>query len=176
MKIEQASWLVGCTPAFCTPANVGADTADEAQIRAHYAAISKALVERSAAGAMAGYADDVLVFDISPPMAVTGKERSERTYDAAFEATVGPWSAEFTNMKIKIIDARHAYVTAFLHQSFTMKSGEKVKMKIRLTDILENREGNWRVVHEHISAPVDMQHGRADFNATDTGDGKPFEE
>ena len=146
---------------------------DEKMIRAHYDALEKALAARNISGAMAGYAKDVLVFDISPPLQVVGHDNSLKTYEAAFAATEGPWEGKFSDLKIRI-DHRLAVVTATLDEAFTMKGGEKVKMRVRLTDVFEKQNERWLVVHEHASIPVDMQSGKADFDAKPFGEGQPF--
>jgi ketosteroid isomerase-like protein len=78
-------------------------------------------------------------------------------------------------MKVKLIDEHNAYVTGVFKQTFTMKTGEKGEITSRLTDVFEKKNGEWLVVHEHISTPVDMQSGKADMNAPLDGEGKPFE-
>lgn len=172
-----ATVFLGALFSLLCGASVAADmSTEESEIRAVYAATAKAVSEQSPAGAMAGYADDVLVYDISPPLRVTGKDHNIKTYETFFAATKGPYWVKFQDLKVKVFDPKNAYVTGYLEQGFTMNTGEKVSQRIRLTDVLEKRNGKWQIVHEHISAPVDMETGKADFNAPLSGAGKPFAE
>ena len=49
-----------------------------------------------------------------------------------------------------------AWTTLTLHISATLKDGNQMEMDGRQTSIWEKRSGKWVIVHEHISAPLDM--------------------
>ncbi|MEJ2409420.1 MAG: nuclear transport factor 2 family protein [Novosphingobium sp.] len=149
---------------------------DEQDVLAHYDNITEALQTRDTQRAMAGYDENVMVFDIAPPLRAIGKAHSEETYDTAFAMTKGPWLCEWREMKVKVIDATNAYVTGIFRQVYTVITGEQVSLTSRLTDIFEKKDGRWLVVHEHISTPVDMQTGQAEMNADLDGRGVPFGE
>lgn len=47
-----------------------------------------------------------------------------------------------------------AYATAIWDAYGTLKDGAKQELPLRWTVILERRNGDWMVVHEHVSAPL----------------------
>ncbi|HJU29301.1 MAG TPA: nuclear transport factor 2 family protein, partial [Candidatus Binataceae bacterium] len=51
------------------------------------------------------------------------------------------------------------------HFTGTAKDGKKADITWRVTDGLEKTDGKWKIVHEHISLPVDLDSGRAYMNA-----------
>lgn len=57
--------------------------------------------------------------------------------------------------EVKIHRAGPAYWTsAIVHLDMSMKSGEKSKVDVRWTSIWEKRGNQWKIVHEHVSAPL----------------------
>jgi len=38
-------------------------------------------------------------------------------------------------------------------------------MTVRLTDVDRNMAGGWKIVHEHVSFPVDLATGKADLQS-----------
>jgi len=47
----------------------------------------------------------------------------------------------------------------------TDKYGKKVDTTLRVTDVYRKIKGKWLIVHEHVSVPVDLNTGKADFSA-----------
>ena len=56
--------------------------------------------------------------------------------------------------EIKIHPAGNAYwTTAIVHMDYVTKDGKSAKEDWRWTSVWENRGGEWKIVHEHVSAP-----------------------
>lgn len=45
------------------------------------------------------------------------------------------------------------------------KSGNRIDMTFRVTDVYRKVKGDWFIVQEHASFPVDPQTGKADFSS-----------
>jgi ketosteroid isomerase-like protein len=57
--------------------------------------------------------------------------------------------------EVKIHSAGSAkWATAIVHTDFQMKDGSNSKDDWRWTSVWEKRGGDWKIVHEHISAPA----------------------
>ena len=147
----------------------------QVQLRAHYENVARALRNRDSKAAMVGYAEDVLVFDIPPPLQVVGKQLNTAAYDHIFAQTIGPYLVDFADLRIRLLGPSAAFATSVFKTKFKMRSGDGVSFTARITDIFEKRNGHWLVVHEHVSLPVNMKTGTADMNATASGKYSPFE-
>ena len=77
-------------------------------------------------------------------------------YDAGVKAVL----AGFKSVKAKLDEVRihpagSAYwVTAIVHLDYELKDGTANKADWRWTAIWEKRAGDWKIVHEHVSAPL----------------------
>ena len=115
---------------------------------------------------MANYAnsEDLVVFDVIPPRQYTGW----KAYKADWENFLGGCKDnpkfEITDLEING-DKRVAYSHCIQHLSCTTKDGKKLDMTFRVTDGYGNFNREWKITHEHISVPVDLQTGKADLES-----------
>jgi ketosteroid isomerase-like protein len=103
--------------------------------------------------------DDVVYYDIQPGGAV-GKEAATAMIAEQFRGV--------KNLRTKILQmAVHAEGNigyAFSTQNFisdVTTGGPALNFIFRETDIFVKKEGKWRLVHQHLSVPVDFTSGRA---------------
>jgi ketosteroid isomerase-like protein len=83
----------------------------------------------------------------------------------------GSWNEYETGVKAELADYKSAkfrlnddlaihphgdlvWVTATLKEEMTTKSGKVQMGNFRWTAIFENQDGMWKIVHEHVSAPL----------------------
>ena len=131
---------------------------EHADIRAlldRYAAAWGSLDPGKAAPLYATDAD--LVFYDVLPLKYTGWSE----YDKGVRAHL----AEFQSMKLTpkgdLKVTRHgntAWTTQTVHIDVKPKEGEALSMDLRQTLVLEKRSGEWKIVHEHLSAPLEIPH------------------
>jgi ketosteroid isomerase-like protein len=50
--------------------------------------------------------------------------------------------------------------------SGTLKGGQKMAFWLRVTQIYRKSGGQWRVVHEHVSVPTNLETGKAALDLT----------
>ena len=53
----------------------------------------------------------------------------------------------------------------FLDLTVVDKSGKPVDMTFRVTDVWQRQKGQWKIIHTHISFPIDMTTGKADMQS-----------
>ena len=123
----------------------------------------RAIIEKWAAGVRARDIDtvlsrhspDLLMFDVVGPVRLQGLNEYRRTWLEQFF----PWHGEtgrFELVDLKVsAGAEVAFATALLECAGT-EDGKKVQFTLRLTIGLEKHEGEWIVVHEHHSQPLDF--------------------
>lgn len=111
------------------------------------------------------YDDDITVFDMWGRWAYRGIE-AWRSMAAEWFGSLGDErsSPEFSDIEVDVADtvaAAHAFLT---FRGLSADGKELRRMDNRLTWVLrKNRDGAWKVVHEHSSAPVDVESGKVNL-------------
>ncbi len=106
--------------------------------------------------------DDVTIFDMSgPPREYTGQKAIRGDFEKAFTG-LKDLKVNFLELKVET-DGKFGYARSVQH--FTAKSadGKPVDITFRQTDVLKKEDGKWKIVHQHISLPVDLKTGKADM-------------
>jgi ketosteroid isomerase-like protein len=63
-------------------------------------------------------------------------------------------------------DGELAFVHSVNHVKTTLTSGHITDVWLRWTACFRRIDGVWLVVHDHVSVPADLEHGRAVLNLT----------
>jgi len=105
------------------------------------------------------HAPELLMFDVVGPLRLQGLAAYRRTWVEQFF----PWHGgtgrfELVDLKMSA-GADVAFATALLECAGT-EDGKKVAFTLRLTIGLEKRNGEWIIVHEHHSQPLDFDAAR----------------
>lgn len=131
----------------------------------------KALVEEWAAAVRAKdvdrmlrqYADDVLVYDLAAPLQTSGKAHLREHWAAWFASIEGPLGCEHDQLEITA-GSEVAFCTALTHNTGRRKDGVKMDFWVRATVGFRKLSGEWKVTHEHVSVPFDMETTKACFD------------
>ncbi|HET8781288.1 MAG TPA: SgcJ/EcaC family oxidoreductase [Pyrinomonadaceae bacterium] len=130
-------------------------TSDEAQIREIIEDYAEGLRNKDADRCVANYADDLVQFDLAPPLENRGKENARKSLAEWFKTFDGPIGVEIEGLKISTgTDVAFAY--SFNHISGTNTHGQKNDHWVRVTIGFERTDGKWLVNHEHVSVPFYM--------------------
>jgi ketosteroid isomerase-like protein len=106
--------------------------------------------------------DDVTVFDMSgPPREYTGQKAIRADFEKGF-AGLKDLKVNFVELKVET-DGKLGYARSVQHFTAKTTDGKPVDMTFRQTDILKKENGEWKIIHQHISVPVDMKTGKADM-------------
>ncbi len=120
----------------------------------------EALRHKNLEGVMSLYAQDVVSFDIVPPLQYVGADAFRKAWEEVFLAFQGPIGYEIHDLSITVGDD-----VAFTHSlnriSGTMHNGQQTGIWVRWTACFRKINGKWLIVHHQNSVPVDMQTGRA---------------
>jgi ketosteroid isomerase-like protein len=71
---------------------------------------------------------------------------------------------EIIDMRVRA-DDRLAFVSNLQHTYGKDPGGKPFDMTFRVTDCLIKVAGKWKILHEHVSLPIDMATGEADFQS-----------
>lgn len=108
---------------------------------------------------MALYADDIVYFDVVPPLQFTGSTAVRERFEHWFDGFAGPIDMEVRDLHISAY-ADAAVTHGFSRAKGTLKNGRQVGTWVRLTSCARRIGGRWLVTHEHVSVPVDMATGK----------------
>jgi uncharacterized protein (TIGR02246 family) len=135
-------------------------TKDEAQIRERLNAWTRALRAKDLDGLMALYAPDVITFDLMPPHQVPDAAHYRRNFERWFDAMPGPIDYEIHDLRIAQGDDT-AFCHSLSHVKATRTNGEQADYWVRVTVGFQKRNGEWLMVHDHVSMPLDMETTKA---------------
>lgn len=109
------------------------------------------------------YAPGVVLFDGQLPDVYRGKETLLKNF-----------SAQLANMKSIKVEIEEftaetrgdiGYAYGRQHAVINLKDGTEMRVRFRLTDILQKIDGKWMIIHEHISYPADPATGKTVFES-----------
>ena len=128
---------------------------DEAKIRQQVDKIIEGIRARDLDGLKRVYAAGVVSFDVEPPLQHVGVEAKMRN-----------WANVFTIFQDATYEVRDLTIAAgddvafghgFGRLSGTLKNGTATAgMWVRATFCFQKVDGNWLIVHSHVSVPVDL--------------------
>jgi uncharacterized protein (TIGR02246 family) len=128
-------------------------TADEVLIRKLVENWARAVRNEDIAGILAHHADDMLLFDVPPPVRSKGIDAYRKSWESLFF----PWfksSAVFDLSELDVCAGdKAAFATCLIHCTGTGGAAGKEELNVRLTIGLRKTDGRWTVVHEHHSVP-----------------------
>ena len=139
--------------------------AAEAIIQERIEDLVKALNAKDIDAVMSLYAPNLVSFDIVAPLRYVGAENKRRAWQEAFASYTGPFAYEVHDLNVTT-DGELAFVHSLNHLNATLASGQITDLWLRWTACLRRVGGVWLVVHDHVSVPADLEHGRAVVDLT----------
>jgi uncharacterized protein (TIGR02246 family) len=106
----------------------------------------------------------LFVFDVTPPRQYVGAAAYRKDWQEFRGSFDGPITFELTDLDITA-DDNLAYSHSIQRVVGTDKKGTKLDLTVRVTDAYKKINGNWLVIHEHVSVPVDLDTGKPDLTS-----------
>jgi ketosteroid isomerase-like protein len=143
-----------------SPAKAG----DKAAIEALEQGLIAAFNAKDASAIMKYYVPgaDLFVFDVTPPRQHLGWDDYKKDWEDAFAAYPGPIKVSISDLAVTVAGPL-AYSHSIQSGQLTRKDGTTVRLVARVTDVYRKIHGNWLIVQEHVSVPVDLDSGKADL-------------
>jgi uncharacterized protein (TIGR02246 family) len=136
---------------------------DEAGIRQRIDQLVQAIRAMDLEGVKPIYAPDIVSFDIVPPLRHVGAEAKLSNWADVFTVYQRPLDYEVRDFMLTVGDD-----VAFGHSlnriSGTLKNGTRTDYWVRWTGCFRKIDGNWLIVHDQVSVPLDVESGRALLN------------
>ena len=139
---------------------------DKADITALENRVAAGIQAKDADAVMANYipGDSLVVFDLIPPRQYTGADAYKKDWAGVFAGCADAPKFDISDLDITS-DGRLAFAHSIQHFSCTDAKGNKLEMTMRATDAYKKVKGKWMIVHEHLSAPIDLASGKADLTS-----------
>jgi len=137
----------------------------EALIRQRVENWANALRAKDIDGVMSLYAPNNVTFDITPPLRYFGADNKRRRWQEFFAMSTGPIAYDVRDLNVTT-DGDLAFVHSLNHVKGTLASGHITDMWVRWTACFRRIDGVWLVVHDHVSVPAALEHGKAVLNLT----------
>lgn len=142
-----------------TTANIS--TVNEAEIHQLITDQQRAICNKDINHIMSHYATEIVIFDVKPPFQTKGEAAVRQLWEEALPCFPDVFEMETRDL---IIAANDSLATA--HWLFRFKSEPEhpeMQMWMRATAVCQKKEGNWQILHEHISVPFDPSNAQAVF-------------
>lgn len=139
------------------PAGVQAAPGDEAAIKALEARFTSAFNAKDVDAIMKVYVpnETLVVFDVTPPRQYVGAKAYRKNWEDFFAMFKGPAKIELTDVSI-MADTSLGFGHSIQYVTGTNAKGQPIDFTVRVTDGYRKIDGNWLIVHEHVSIPVDL--------------------
>ena len=129
---------------------------DEAQIRQRIESWTNALRTKDLDALMSHYAQDILVFDLAPPLHYKGTAAYRKNWADWFPSFQGPIGYEIRDLSITTSD-NVAFCYSLNRISGMRTNGEQTDVWVRATVGFRKIGGRWMITHEHFSVPFYME-------------------
>ena len=134
--------------------------ADETRIRERIERLTEAIRAMDLERIAPIYAQDIVSFDIEPPLRHLGSEAKMGNWTRAFAAYRPPLGYEVRDLTITVGDGL-AFGHTLAKISGTLGNGNRSEYWVRWTMCLRKTDDDWHIVHDQISVPLDFATGRA---------------
>jgi len=136
---------------------------DEAEVRQRIGMLVEAIRVMDLDRVMSFYAPDIVSFDLEPPLQHVGAEAKRKNWLHAFSMYQRPLGYEIRDLTITVGDDV-AFGHGLIRVSGTMTNGNRTEGWLRSTTCFRKINGTWLIVHDQVSAPLDLGSGRALLN------------
>ena len=127
----------------------------ENEIRAVIDERMAAVRDKDAARAIACLADDVVAFELAPPLSLAADAVRDEAGFAAWLAGFEEIGIEMRDLAIEA-DERVGFARALHHLTGTRVGGRPVSLWLRSTLCFRREADGWRIAHAHSSVPMLM--------------------
>lgn len=132
---------------------------DETEIRNHIGKIVEGIRAKDLDGLRRLYSEDVVSFDVEPPLQHVGIDAKLKNWATAF-AFFQDLDYEVRDLALTVGDTV-AFGHCFGRLSGTTRDGTATDgMWVRATFCFRKIDGNWLITHDQVSVPFDIATGR----------------
>ncbi|MBW4421583.1 MAG: nuclear transport factor 2 family protein [Myxacorys californica WJT36-NPBG1] len=136
-------------------------TSNEAQIRQLIAAQQRAICTKNVEQIMSRYATEVIIFDVKPPFQIQGKAAVRQMWEDCLPYFPDAFEIDTRDLTIAVNDT--LAVAHWLFRLTGMEDHPAIQTWMRVTAVCQKNQGEWQILHEHLSVPFDPETSQAAF-------------
>jgi uncharacterized protein (TIGR02246 family) len=106
------------------------------------------------------YTDDVVAYDVVPPLQYIGKAAYRADFQQFFAQYESDLRVETRDLHVGV-NGDLGYATGLQMISGTLKHGQKSGVWVRFTSLYRKVNGKWLDFDDHVSVPVEIESGKA---------------
>jgi uncharacterized protein (TIGR02246 family) len=152
--------VAAATLTLASGQNVAGENSAEREIRGWIDSWTKAFSAKDVDRVMELYTDDVVAYDVVPPLQYIGKAAYRADYQQFFAQYEDDLHVEVRDLHVGV-NGELGYATGLEMISGTLKHGQKSNMWVRFTSLYRKLNGKWLDFHDHVSVPADIESGKA---------------
>jgi len=162
--MRKLGWFIGMVAAVALllslSVNAHASTKDEKAIKD----VERKMIATTNTDDLMKYYDqnDVDVYDLAGPLQYKGNAAVRSDFDNVFANFAGA-KGNFVELVV-VTDGKMGMARSIQHFAWTDKAGKPQEVTVRITDVFHKVDGQWKVIHTHISAPMDPKTGMTQTN------------
>jgi ketosteroid isomerase-like protein len=162
--MRKLGWFIGMVAAVALllslSVNAHASTKDEKAIKD----VEHKMIATTNTDDLMKYYDqnDVDVYDLAGPLQYKGNAAVRSDFDNVFANFAGA-KGNFVELVV-VTDGKMGMARSIQHFAWTDKAGKPQEVTVRVTDVFHKVDGQWKVIHTHISAPMDPKTGMTQTN------------
>jgi ketosteroid isomerase-like protein len=141
------------------------DARGESEIRRRVDELVEAIRAMDLDHVMSIYAHDVVSFDVEPPLRHVGAAAKRKNWTRVFSMYQPPLLYEIRDLAVAVNDDL-AFGHGLVRIGGTSTVGNRTERWLRSTTCFRKLDGNWLIVHDQVSVPLDLESGRALLNLT----------
>lgn len=134
-------------------ARFGERLGDEAEITRLLDEVNEAFRAKDLDRIMALYADDVVAYDMMPPLEYRGKAAYRMAWRKGFEMMGEVQDFEHAGRRI-LVSGDLAVAHYLCHMRGALRDGKDLDMWTRYTGVFQRQDGAWKITHEQFSVPI----------------------
>jgi ketosteroid isomerase-like protein len=162
--MRKLGWFIGMVASVALllslSVNAHASTKDEKAIKD----VERKMIATTNTDDLMKYYDqnDVDVYDLAGPLQYKGNAAVRSDFDNVFANFAGA-KGNFVELVV-VTDGKMGMARSIQHFAWTDKAGKPQEVTVRVTDVFHKVDGQWKVIHTHISAPMDPKTGMTQTN------------
>jgi ketosteroid isomerase-like protein len=162
--MRKLGWFIGMVAAVALllslSVNAHASTKDEKAIKD----VEHKMIATTNTDDLMKYYDqnDVDVYDLAGPLQYKGNAAVRSDFDNVFANFAGA-KGNFVELVV-VTDGKMGMARSIQHFAWTDKAGKPQEVTVRVTDVFHKVDGQWKVIHTHLSAPMDPKTGMTQTN------------
>lgn len=134
---------------------------NEVQIRQLIAEQQRAICAKDVEQIMSHYATEVIVFDVKPPFQTQGKDAWGQVWSECLPYFPDTFEIETRDLKITV--SEDLAVAHWLFRFTGTQDHPAMQTWMRITAVCQKNQGEWQILHEHLSVPFDPETSQAVF-------------